>query len=181
MFLMQLATEAAKVGATSENVDGSWIFDWVSLIVAVIVGIGSALITGRIQSSQDSAQRRREALRSLIDYEIALSDAENSLEADTYNFRGPPFPKDLNSRRLEAYPHFRFLQDTGVEDDKKIYWLLYDPTSGDITSAHEAIEAYGTAHRAMSGVIKRVQEGEARPPVRSRLSRRRRVPSNAEL
>lgn len=131
----------------------SSILDVASLAVAVLVGIGSALVTGWVQSRRDRTQQRQDAIRCLINYERALGDASSNLEMAEYGLKSPPFPKNLEDLRREAYPHFRFLRDTGNEDDETTFWLLNDPASGDVTTSGEAARAYGESHSAATKVI----------------------------
>ena len=159
MLIPLIVTETTDTPASGGGLDLSSILDVASLLVAVIVGIGSALVTGWVQTRRDRTQQRQEAIRCLVNYERALGDASGSLEAQEIGLQGPSFPENLDDLRMEAYPHFRFLRDTGDEDDKKTYWLLNDPASGHHPTLVEASNAYGESHSAATRVITRLTEG----------------------
>lgn len=159
MILAVMLAETSEALPAEGGLDVSALFDWASLAVAVVVGIGSALLTGWIQTARDARNRRAEAVAHLVEYERALFDAVRNLEASEYEYGvdGPAFPSNLLELRIAAYPHYRFLKQ-GNEEDQEVFWQLHSPgeTGGGPTPIAVGIEAYSRSYKAASATIKRV-------------------------
>lgn len=171
-----MISETSEAVPAEGGLDISALLDGASLVVAIVVGIGSALVTGWIQVVRDKRQRRMDAVAHLIAYERALGDAVGNLEAQECHLDGPAFPDNLNELRIAAYPHFRFLK-TGTEEDQAAYWHLYNPGATESKFIGHAVDAYAESHAAASATVERV----AAPRVRRRFADVLRTarPSNA--
>ena len=156
-------------GSSAEGgFDLTALLDWASLLVAILVGLGSSLLTGWVQARRDKRSERDRALVLLLDYERALSDAVANLEAIEYNLEGPVFPDNLDEVRIAAYPHFRCLK-LGNDKDQEAYWNLLHPGATDSTHIWDATKAYSKSREAATAMIERLTGTIARRRLVDRL------------
>lgn len=149
-------------------------FEWMTLVIALVVGFGGAMLAGRIQRKQAEAQRlheteqrnrdERERRRvALVDYERALREIVLSIEGRETGMSTMPYPKNLAELRRAAYPYFYSLRESTSEEEQAIYWRLFDPGAGEINDAQDAIDSYERSYDAAVELIRRFDEEDKSP------------------
>lgn len=144
-------------------------FEWMTLLVALVVGFGGAMVAGRIQRKQAEAQRiheteqrqredREKRRNALIDYERALREAVLSIEGRETGMSNMPYPTNLVELRRAAYPYFYSLRESESEEEQAIYWRLLDPGAGEIHEPQHAIDSFQRSYDAAVELIRRLDE-----------------------
>lgn len=146
-------------------------FEIATLLLAAVVGIGSAAVTTWIQGRQADKQRTFEAIQratdenekrrtALIQYERVLRDEANRELTWNETMLLSERPTKAVQQAMEAaYPYFFNLRTTEARGQ---YWQLFQPGRG-VTDVLEYKDSFEEAADVAHTLIERFDREESRP------------------
>ena len=149
-------------------------YEAATLVVALIVGVGSATLTAWIQGRQTEKQRSYDRAQryaeehdkrrsALIHYERALrEESERDIGIDDLFLLHRKLPGRIQDAMEAAYPYFYHLRTSSSGADRGMYWHLFAPVRSDsVIEPHDYREAVEEASDAAHVLLQRFEE-EAR-------------------